>query len=245
MITATEFPVTSWDVDARNRLTTSAIGRYMQEAAEVNAAGLGAGYRDLLAEGQTWVLSGFLLQIERFPRFTEHITVETWPRDIERRRAMRDFRLRDRAGEVFAAATTAWYCLDLARRRPVPPDAWRKVDWLADTRATPRDCGRLPGAGLDADVEVRVPLRWSDLDLNGHVTNTRYQDLVLESYPVEWLAERAIAEIELNFMAEGTYPDTLVCRRQRDQDEPAAWHHGLTRASDDRDVARARIRWRD
>jgi acyl-ACP thioesterase len=244
IITATGFQVASWDVDAHNRLTTSALGRFMQEAAEANASGLGAGFADLLAAGQTWVLSGLLLRIERYPRFTDPIEVETWPRGIDRRRALRDFRMRDRSGRQFAAATTSWYCLDLASRRPVAPERWRTVDWLTSERAIDRDPARLPGAGDAAETEVAVPVRWSDLDLNGHVTNTRYQDLVLESYPDRWLRERAIAEIELNFMAEGSYPDTLLSRRHPDPTGEHAWHHGLVRRSDGREVARARVVWR-
>ncbi|MEZ4386749.1 MAG: thioesterase [Candidatus Krumholzibacteriia bacterium] len=244
LISSVPFTIASWDVDAHNRVTTSALGRYMQEAAEVNAAGLGAGFADLLAEGQTWILSGLLLQVARYPRFTDRITLETWPRDLVNRQALRDVRFRDAAGEVFATATTAWYCLDLASRRPVRADRWRTVDWLADDRATDRDPGRLPGTGDEPIGEVEAPIRWSDLDLNGHVTNTRYQDLLLESYPESWLRKRAIAELELNFLAETAYPDTMRCRRVADPELANTWHHSLVRASDGREAARARIVWR-
>jgi len=243
LLTGEEFRVASWDVDARNHLTCSAIGRFLQEAAESNARQLGAGFADLHRAGQTWVLSALLVRVDRYPRFRDSIRVETWPRDIVRRRARRDFRLRDAGGEVFAAATSAWYCLDLASRRPVAPDPWRKVPWLADERALDRECDRLP-AVPDAEVEVAVPLRWSDVDLVGHVTNTRYQDLALESYSADWLGRHEIAEIELNFLAEGQYPDTLVIRRAAEPGHPQTWRHALARRGDDQDVCRARIVWR-
>ena len=92
--------VTSWDVDANQRLTTTALGRYMQESAEVNAASMGAGLEDLAREGQTWVLYGLLIRIARYPRFRDRISIETWPRELVGRRAMRDFRIRDAAGNV-------------------------------------------------------------------------------------------------------------------------------------------------
>lgn len=244
MITRTEFTVRSWDVDARNELTTSALGRYMQEAAEENAAALGAGYSDLLAVGQTWVLSGLLIRVERSLGFTDRFTVETWPTDIERRRALRDFRFLDTDGAEFAVASTAWYCLDLSTRRPVRPDDWRRTDWYPEKRVLDRDLARLPGAGGDAAEAVDIPLRYSDLDLNGHLTNTRYQDLLLENYPPAWLVERRVAELELNFMAEARYPDTLTARRTPDGDESDTWQHSLVRRSDGRDVARARLVWR-
>lgn len=244
LISSVPFAVASWDVDAHNRITTSALGRYLQEAAEVNAAVLGAGFADLLAVGQTWILSALLLRVERYPRFTDRFTVDTWPRDLVGRRALRDARFRDARGEVFATATTAWFCLDLASRRPAPAERWRTVDWLTDERATDRDPARLPGVGEPPWTEVPVPVRWSDLDLNGHITNTRYQDLLLEAYPEGWLRKRAIAEVELNFMAEGSYPGTLLCRRTADAEVPNAWQHTLAREGDGREVARARVVWR-
>ena len=246
LITTTAFTVASWDVDATGRLTTTAMGRYLQEAAEANAHGLDAGYAELRAEGQTWVLSGLLLEVRRYPGFTDTVTVETWPRDIARRRALRDFRLRDAAGETFAMAASSWFCLDLASRRPVSPERWRRIAWAESERATDRDPARQPALEGDPDdeVAVAVPVRWSDLDLNGHVTNTRYQDLLLEAYPASWLTGHAVASIELEFLAECRYPETLQSRRQADPAAGGAWRHALTRASDDKDVCRARVAWR-
>jgi len=277
LISATEIAVASYDVDARGRMTTAALGRYMQELAEVNAAGLGAGFDDLRAAGQTWVLVGLLIRAERLPAWRERVSLETWPRDLVQRRALRDFRLRDDRGAVIAAASTAWYCLDLASRRPVSPERWRTVTWPQAMRATERDPGRLPGvpglirdaaagpaasgsaavgttvteanetetaAAATAVAETAVAVRWSDLDLLGHVTNTRYHDLLLESYPPDWLAARELAEIELAFLAEGRYPAKLISRRAPDRGAENAWHHSLVRADDGREIARARIAWR-
>ena len=235
--------VTSWDVDANQRLTTTALGRYMQESAEVNAASMGAGLEDLAREGQTWVLYGLLIRIARYPRFRDRISIETWPRELVGRRAMRDFRIRDAAGDIIATATSSWYCLDLATRRPASADRWHNGQWRADEHAHDRDPDRL--APLEApDKPVPVPVRWSDLDLIGHVTNTRYQDLVLESYPEHWLRNHAVAEFELNFLAEGRYPDTLLSRRQADPGTPDTWRHELARESDGKVICRARVVWR-
>lgn len=243
LVTSQEFTVASWDVDAHNRLTTAAIGRFMQEAAETNARSLGFGFDELHRQNLGWILSGLLIRIDRFPRFRDTVRVETWPVDIIRRRALRDFRLLDADGAEFGAATSTWYCVDLERRRPVDLDQFRVVAWLSELRAVDRDCARLP-AVENAEAEVAVPMRWSDLDLNDHLTNTRYQDLVLESYPEEWLRAHEVAEIELSFLAEGKYPDTVLSRRQQDNSVANTWLHALARASDGKEICRARVVWR-
>lgn len=241
LITSLGFTVASWDVDPRNRLHTSAIGRFLQEAAAANATGLGLGHGDLVRLGQTWVLTNLRLEAARLPGYGEVVTVTTWPRDIAGRRALRDFELEDRRG-AFAAAASAWMCLDLQSRRPVSPEHWRQVPWLPERRALTVDLARLP-ALTGQEFETALPVRWTDLDLNGHVTNTRYQDLLLESYAPDWLADHAITAIELAFLAEGRYPDTLRSRREEHPDRPATWRHALTRAADGVDICRAAITW--
>jgi acyl-ACP thioesterase len=244
MTDAQTFTVASWDVDACNRLTPAAIGRFMQEAAETNARALGFGYDDLRRQGLTWILSGLLIRLDRHPRFRDEIQVETWPVDVVKRRATRDFRLLDAGGQPFGTATSAWYCLDLTRRRPVSVDHWRgHAAWEPDRRAVDRDCDRITAVDSPED-EVAIPLRWSDLDLNDHLTNTRYQDLVFEGYGGDWLRRHGVAEIELNFLAECTYPDTVLSRRQVEDGAALAWRHALVRASDGREICRARVVWR-
>ncbi len=244
LITTRELTVASWDVDARGRMTTAAMGRYLQEIAEANAAGLGAGFDHLRAEGQTWVLVAVLLRTHRLPRWRETVQLSTWPRTVVRRRALRDFQLTGADGAELAAASTAWYCLDLESRRPVAPERWRQTPWPEDRRALDRDPDRLPGLAAAPRSEVPVPLRWSDLDLLGHLTNTRYHDLLLESYPADWLATREVASLELNFLAEGTYPATILSRRGPEPGQDDTWRHTLVHADDGREIARARLRWR-
>ena len=244
LITRHRFPVASWDADARGRLAPSALGRYLQEAAGQNAEHLGFGFREMLRRGQAWVLSGLLVRWRTTPRFGDTVEVETWPVGAAGRRALRDFTVRDGSGRPVADVTSAWYCLDIARRRPLPPEAWRRDDWLPDRRAVDRDPGRIDLGDGPSVAETAVPVRWSDLDLNDHLTNTRYQDLVLESFDRDWLHGRALAEIELNFLAEGRYPDTIVCRRLA-TDSADTWLHQLVSGNTGREIARARTVWRD
>ncbi|MBN1197177.1 MAG: hypothetical protein JXA62_07205, partial [Candidatus Aminicenantes bacterium] len=99
-------------------------------------------------------------------------------------------------------ATTAWLIVDRDSRRPVRP---------REVMALPPDCGlfraldevppRIPdfsGSGFIRKVEAA----WSDIDLNGHVNNTRYMDWMLDGFGEDFHSRHLPRRIEVNFVAE-------------------------------------------
>jgi medium-chain acyl-[acyl-carrier-protein] hydrolase len=236
------YRVTTWDADPRGRLSPSALGRYLQETALNHADVLGFGMVDLHRDGLVWVLGSLLVRVERYPVFQQEVILETWPRGVEGLKALREFRLLDAAGEQLAAISGAYLLIDLRTRRATKLARFSERDWHGEC-ALDRGPRRL-AAPQEYVVERAVPLRWSDIDLLGHVTNTRYLDLALESYDAGFLAAHEVAELELNFLAEGTYPDTVLSRRAPDPADALAFYHSLTCRGGERELYRARLRWR-
>ncbi|MFO7654674.1 MAG: thioesterase [Candidatus Krumholzibacteriia bacterium] len=237
------YRVTSWDADPRARLSPAALGRYLQETAVNHADRLGVGFQTLQREGLTWVVGGLLVRVHRYPVFQDEVVLETWPRTLSGLRGLRDFRLLSAAGEELAAASGAYFLMSLRSRRAVSLDRFEQHRPWRDDRALDRDTDKLPPMA-DHELEQHVPLRWSDIDLLGHVTNTRYLDLALETYEPGFLRSHEIAEMEVNFLAEAVYPDVVISRRIRASDSPLTFDHVLLRGQDRREVYRARLVWR-
>jgi len=241
LILTTEHRVPTYEADAHGRMSPAALARLLQEVAARNAAGLGYGYEDLVANGHGWVLHGLLIRIERLPRFDERVTVTTWPRALNRLHALRDYRIAGTDGEPIGAASSAWFVMDLAKRRPVRPDRYKDRDWQPE-RALDRDPGPVPQIEA-ADREVRLPVRFADLDLNGHVNNSHYLDFAIETHDTDWLREREIREIEMTFLAEGRRGDVVVSRRQAAPDRADTVLYSLLREDDGKEIFRARAVW--
>ena len=49
-------------------------------------------------------------------------------------------------------------------------------------------------------------VRYSDLDINGHMNNTKYADVLVDALSVDELKDRFISEMQLN------YSDGMLCR---------------------------------
>ena len=238
------FPIHTYEVDPRFRLAVPALLGFLQEAAGHNADALGFSIPQLAARNMTWMLSRLRVRLREHPGWRASLVVETWPAGLERLFALRDFRLR-LDGRVIGEAASAWLLMDLGRRRPVRPES--AADWsemIHPERALEVDLAKLPpfpevpGKGAR---EAELSVRYCDLDVNLHVNNLRYAELVLESLPAELLASSVPGELDLDFLAEAGAGERILSRSA-----PlggGAYAHSLVRLADGVEVARARSVW--
>jgi acyl-ACP thioesterase len=235
------FPVHSFDLDAGGTLRVPALAGYLQEAAGASARSLGFGVETLWKQGLTWVLARQRLRVDAPVHHGDLLTVETWPSGVERLFAFREFRVRRADGAVVARASSTWAVLDLATRRPVRPDRVLEASFHPRThQALTAPAERLePLAAWD--VEKRFRVRHHDIDVNRHVNNLTYLAWALEAAPDAMWAERRVAALDVEFVAE-CEPGSAVLSRAAAAGE-AAFAHAVVHETDGRELARARTAW--
>jgi acyl-ACP thioesterase len=237
-----EFPVRSYDVDPRRRLSVRALCAYLQEAAGLHAAQLGASMERLAGEGLAWVLHRLKVEVARWPRQGEAVEVVTWPSRFDRVVADREFEARVR-GEAVAAATTRWAVADLQARRPVRiPEFILALPTSGRTAGVELGRGDLPAVARPA-VTRTFPVRRGDLDVVGHVNNTHYASWVAETVPDGVAEEMSVAALEIVFRQEARPGDVVVSEAEPLPGEAAAFAHALRRERDGVELARALTRW--
>jgi len=236
-----DFRVHSYEIDFKQSATLECLCRYFQEAAWNHAEALGVGYQRLQAENKIWVLSRLLVKITRYPRWAETIHVHTWPRVAKSVFAMRDFEMFDSSGERMVAGASAWLLLDTTTRKP------QRVDKLAseiqksfpDRRALEQEPQKLGGCESNpADVDVAV--RYSDIDVNGHVNNSRYIGWLTDAHSMDLHRSQTIKSLEVNFLGETVAGDRLSIRSK--EATPGEYWHSMVKA-DGAEVCRGRVEW--
>ncbi len=242
MSSATEsYPIRSYEIDAGGRLTVPALCNYLQESAGLHARQLGVAVDQLRREGMTWFLWRLHLRIGELPGWGETVAIETWPAELGKPFAIRDFRIR--AGErQLGVATSAWLLMDLARKRPIRrfPAHIRDLHPDPPRRVLDDAFRRLPaGDGQGAACDF-LPRR-GDLDLNGHLNHVATIAAMLEAVPEEIAGRRRLATLEVEFRGEGRHGDALEARCET---AGRRLHHTLVRGADGKELARARSRWR-
>lgn len=232
-----------FETDANGTLSARSLCDFLQEAAGNHARTYGVSVEQLLGKGLTWILSRLRVKIDRLPLNGERLSIATWPSGVERLFALRDFIVSDAAGAVIAAATSAWLILDTGSKRPirvqtqfVPPSSGRP-------RALPEDFQKLPPVETP-QAEREISVRWSDLDVNRHVNNSRYAEWAVEGAVLCPGNRGALARLDIDFLSETQHPGSVIVQSSQPADDPTRLCHAILRAEDRAEAARVRTEWR-
>ena len=203
-----EYDVNTIVLDPFKRVSLVGILNFLQDIAWIHAEHLGWGYDDLIAKQTIWVLSRQKLVMHDWPMWEDKVTINTWPRRSGAIMALREFEILA-GGRKVGECSTSWLVLDWNSRKV------QKLDRIMSGIVS-RDDGVLdiaaervpPRSGL-AEI-ARFEVRNSDLDVNGHVNNTRYAQWVTDTMSADELKNYAVAEYEVNFLAETGVGDTVA-----------------------------------
>ena len=169
--------------DIFGRCKPGALQDIMQETGNMHSEVLGLA-RDDLPGSVVWVLAKALLRLSRPVERGDELTVSTWYRGNVGALVYRDNDMH-MGGEHIAEAVTAWVMFDLERQRPIRPDIAEAAK-LVYTPPTPKTIllgkaerpARVCGAGTR-------PVWYSDLDMNGHMNNIKYMDILCDAIKLE------------------------------------------------------------
>ncbi len=199
---AEEITLLTRDCDLTGAWRPSAILEAMQEAAGAHAELLGVGRGALLNRNLAWVLTRLEVEMDRYPRHRDRITVETWPTPTRRWFFPRYFVCRGADGRELGRAASLWVLLDLSTRQMARPDP--VAAFLPDNRDLPAPLG-LPAPVTEVSgtlTEASLTALYSDLDANRHVNNARYADWACNALGADTMTAYEPARFSVSFNQE-------------------------------------------
>lgn len=212
------FRVRSYEADLNNRVKISTIFNFMQETASMNAIELKFGFDDLAEDGLFWVLSRAKIVMNNYPDAFEFITVDTWPKNLNKLFANRDFRFFDKDMKCIGAATTAWLMVKRKNLKPVNPETNMiglhqvmtepGIDEVLEK--IPEDQSRL----LFSEFEIG----YKDIDINQHTNNSRYIEYLQDCLNEEFCSGKLIKAIQVNFLSQTKSGDIIKLYRTESND---------------------------
>lgn len=172
----------SRDVNRYRRFRTSRFMEIVQECSIAHTTALGFGREKTLDRGLLWMIVQQHFHFFRVPSYDEKVTMTTWPGKMEHLLFPRFYRLTSAAsGEKLAEGSAVWVLCSAETRSAVFPEKYG-VRIEADSEMTPLPLPRmLRSEGTGTERDFTVPFSWCDL--NGHMNNTKYFDLLEDVYP--------------------------------------------------------------
>lgn len=212
------YTIDTTHVDQMNNLRPSVLLSFFQDMATDHAEIMGL-TRSYLMENfnACWLVVRSWYCLQKPLKLGQTLTIRTWHRGAAPLIVYRDFDLYV-GDELVGEAVAAWVVADVVSRKMLRP---RDIEGIVNS-PVPETVKALQLRPIrrpaDPECVFSRTVRYSDLDVNGHMNNTKYADLILDAFTPEEMKGNYIAEMQLNYSQECKWGETLAVVRKFDGD---------------------------
>lgn len=172
------------ECDHEGQLTLNGLLNYFQDCSTFQSEDLGAGVAHLKEQHLVWVLSYWQIEVERYPKLCEQVTVGTFPYEFKSFLGRRNFWMESQ-GQMIARADSLWSLLNTETMKPTqaPEDlvgryeTRPKLEMEYGSRKI-----TVPEGGVEG---TPLTVCRHHLDTNHHVNNGQYITIALSYLPEE------------------------------------------------------------
>ena len=196
------------DADFRSLLKPSALLRYVEQVSADHARTFGMTDQFFKDHGVAFLVGKQALKFDRVPQRAEKLTLLTRAEASRRGSVKRITTVTDAEGKQVAMVDCRWILVSLAENRIL-----REPGWTVDGFWNETVEGELPlqlhkcREGLTSAGEWTV--RYSQCDLNGHLNNAFYLDLVCDALPLEVVRKGPVTFASINYHREVPMGETV------------------------------------
>ena len=169
--------IRSEQVDMTRKLRMSELFRIMEEASIAHTEELGCTREKTLDRGLLWIITRQEADIDEMPCYDEEITVRSWQGDMMHVFFPRFYEI-EKDGRVIIRGRALWMLLDEESREMIMPEDY---DIFIPGRQGSEDMMLPPVVmpkSAESIYEKELVTRFSQVDINGHMNNTRYFDIL-------------------------------------------------------------------
>ncbi len=211
MASQIETKVEGYHVQPDGKIKTSALLRLFQKSAALDLSNAGISDIEMHESNIAFVLSRMTVQMYKDIFFDDVITIKTYPRDLRGAAFIRDY-IVYRGNDVCCYCSSTWALIDTVSRRLLRPDA---LDRFGGLVTSDENMCSLPN--MRRKIDTTSPFRtyvhsvpYSQLDINNHLNNTYYADMIFDGLEPNMHKSDANMYIEINYRAEAVLGNKLV-----------------------------------
>lgn len=234
------FNIDAYLTDFRGKATLPQMSSFILQAATKHAEERGFGYSAMTALHKAWVLSRIVIEVSEYPRNDAPLQVRTWVAGVNKFFTERCVSFETPGGHPLGFARTLWAAIDMDTRRPTN---LLELDGLARylcPEPMPIEGTRkIPRLHEDDAPAGKFTVRYSDIDINGHLNSVKYVEHFVDLFDMEQFRTGDIRRFEINYVSEARFGTPL--RLYRHEEAPGVFI--LEMRHEDTLVSAARATW--
>ena len=201
-----EYDVNYYNVDARGDAKLTSIADFFCDIGFHQSEALGLGLNKLISDNMAWIFYKYDIEVLRYPKLGEKLTVCTDALGMRKFYAYRNYLIKDAEGNIIVKGRGLFLLLDLKKRR-----AMRVPETMKTIYKCEEDSFELDNLDkkFESEMSKQFAVRYSDIDTNGHVNNTKYMEWALEIVPRDIILNYKMSRIKVNFIKEVQYGHTV------------------------------------
>lgn len=157
-----------------------------------------------------WIITDHEFTFDRMPKLHETITIETEALSYNKYFCYRQFTFFDQDGQKMGTLVTHFALMDFDTRKvaPIPEElvAIYQSEFSKKLRRTPRL------KVLNEAIEKDYNIRYYDIDLNGHVNNSKYLEWMYDVMGFDFLQTHRPKHIQVKYLKEVAPGGTVKSR---------------------------------
>ncbi len=207
--------VDATEIDFTERVPITEMMRLFEITAFNHADVLGLDHPNMIKQGSAfWVTTKIKMQIKNEITVGEVLRVKTWTQTPGAIRFIRNGEIRSKSG-IKAKIKSEWCCLDYETHkiRKASSINWPEME-MVDTREVNLEFSTLKTDERAQYVYTRT-VRATDIDLNFHTNNLKYNFFALDAFSVDELKAMKIKEWEIHFLNESHEGDAIEIYKQK------------------------------
>ena len=185
-----------------------------------------------------WIITDYNMKIDRLPVFDEKITIETYAMSHNRLFCYRAFNIKDEEGNTIIEMVATFVLMDRDTRKVHP--VMSEITDAFDSELSKTMLRGPRFKELEGGVEQEYRVRFYDLDMNGHVNNSKYLDWVFEVMGADFLTQHVPKKVHLKYVKEVLAGGVITSQYEQ---EGLKTQHQIS--SDGHINAQAEIEWEE
>jgi acyl-ACP thioesterase len=214
----------------------------LEETAAEHCYSIGYDLYSLEKQNIGWVLLSGVIDMVRYPKYKENITIRTWISKLSLVKGNRENIIFDEEMNIIGKAKGIWVFYDIQKRKPVPIFEDIRTKWGLKHETSVEDNLDLINQTDNGSYKTEFSIFRSDVDSNKHVNNLRYFHFLLESLPEEIVEMYYLKKINAKFYAEAKYGEKVRVYIN-DNLGNDNFLHIMKNDVDDKTLAKAHTRW--